>query len=191
MKPGPKADPSRTHFDVLGLDEDATIVKRQVEEAYQRRAPECVQRLAKIDGSSEEATAVRARLAQLNAAKAVLLPRKSREEYKAKLQQLRDAERELGAETSQASGARGGKETSAVLLLHLRQQVERTREELRKLHAQQYERHARDHSGGSQGEPQAQEDAAEADGVRRRTAPAGPKAAALAELAARRPARRV
>ena len=136
MEPGPKADPSRTHFDVLGLDEDATIVKRQVEQAYQRRAPECTRRLAKIDGSSEEAAAVRARLAQLNAAKAVLLPRKSREEYKAKLQQLRDAERELEAETSQATGAKGGKETSAVLLLHLRQQVERAREELRKLHTQ-------------------------------------------------------
>jgi hypothetical protein len=185
MKKGPQVDPSQTHFEVLGLDENATIVKRQVEEAYERRARECVQRLAKIDARSTEAAAVRARLAQLNAAKATLLPRKTRDEYKGRVQQLRDAQRDLEQETSQGSRGRGGQEASAVLLLHLRQQVERTREDLRKLHQQQYERHAHDHEGGRQ-TPAEELDEESGDGeVRRRTAPAGRKGAALAELAAR------
>ncbi len=190
MKKGPKVDPSQTHFDVLGIDENATIVKRQVEEAYERRARECMQRLAKIDSRSEEAAALRARLAQLNAAKAVLLPRKSRDEYKERVQQLRDAQRELERETSQGSKGRGGQEGSAVLLLHLRQQVERTREDLRKLHEQQHERHAHDHEGGRQARADEQDEEPEDEGVRRRTAPAGRKAAALAELAAHRPVKR-
>jgi hypothetical protein len=186
MRKGPQVDPSQTHFEVLGLDENGTIVKRQVEEAYERRARECVQRLAKIDSGSAEAAAVRARLAQLSAAKATLLPRKSRDEYKGRVQQLRDAQRDLEQETSQGSRGRGGQEGSAVLLLHLRQQVERTREDLRKLHEQQYARHARDHEGGGQVPTDELDEEPEAGEVRRRTAPAGRKAAALAELAAHR-----
>jgi hypothetical protein len=190
MRKGPKVDPSQTHFEVLGLDEDATIVKRQVDEAYERRARECVQRLAKIDAGSEEAAALRGRLAQLNAAKAVLLPRKSRDEYKQRVQQLRDAQRELEQETNQGSRGRGGQEGSAVLLLHLKQQVERTREDLRKLHEQQYERHAHDHGGARQAQDDEQDEEPEDDEVRRRTAPAGRRAAALAELTAQRPVKR-
>jgi hypothetical protein len=191
MRKGPKVDPSQTHFAVLGLDENATIVKRQVREAYERRAPECVQRLAKIDAGSAEASALRARLAQLNAAKAVLLPRALRDGYKARVQQLRDAQRELEEETSRGTDRKGGQEGSAVLLLHLRQQVERSLEDLRKLHEQQYERHAHDHEGGPRADDDDEsEEEFEDDEVRRRTAPAGRKAAALAQLAAQRPVKR-
>lgn len=186
MRKGPQVDPSQTHFEVLGLDENATIVKRQVEEAHERRARECVQRLAKIDSGSAEAAAVRARLAQLNAAKAVLLPRKSRDEYKARVQQLRDAQRDLEQETGRGSRTGGGQEGSAVLLLHLRQQVERTRDDLRKLHEQQYERHAHDHQGGRRAPTDELDEEPDEDDLRRRTAPAGRRAAALAELAAHR-----
>jgi hypothetical protein len=191
MSKGPKVDPSQTHFAVLGLDENATIVKRQVTEAYERRARECVQRLAKIDARSAEADALRARLAQLNAAKAVLLPRKSRDEYKDRLQHLRDAQRELEEETSRGAGGRGGQEGSAVLLLHLRQQVERSLEDLRKLHEQQYERHAHDRGDGPRAEDDDEpKEEIQDDQIRRRTAPAGRRAAALAQLAAQRPVKR-
>lgn len=191
MTAGPKVDPSQTHFHVLGLDENATIVKRQVAEAYEKRARECRQRLAKIDAGSEEAAALQARLAQLNAAKAVLLPRKSRDAYKEQVQHLRDAQRELESQTGQASSGKAGQDGSAVLLLHLRQQVERAREEIRKLHEKQYERHAHDHQEGRRPQEAPRQEEAPGDAQqRRRTAPAGARAAALAELAARRAVKR-
>jgi hypothetical protein len=184
-----RADLSRSYFAVLGLDEDATTVRRQIEEAYERRARQLIQRLAKIDASSEEAEALRGRVAQLNAAKAVLLPRKSRDEYRQQLQKLREAERELERETGKRPGG-GGKDASAVLTLHLRQQVERAREELQKLHERQCKQHAYDHEGGARDAAEADEAEPEADQKRRRTARMGARAAALAALAARRPVRR-
>jgi DnaJ-class molecular chaperone len=189
MEASQHADLSRSYYEVLGLDEDATIVRRQIEEAYERRARQLIQRLAKIDASSEEADALRGRVAQLNAAKAVLVPRKLRDEYRQQLHKLREAERELQRESAKGPG--GGREgTSAVLLLHLRQQVERTREELTKLHERQCRQHALDHEGGERA-GQAEEGAeAESEERRRRTVRLGPRAADLAALAARRPVKR-
>jgi len=184
----PGADLSRSYFEVLGLDEDATTVRRQIEEAYERRARQLIQRLAKIDASSEEAEALRGRVAQLNAAQGVLLPRKLRDEYRRQLQKLRDAERDLERETGKRPG--GGKDPSAVLVLHLRQQVERARDELQKLHERQCKQHAHDHEGGASPAPEDDDAQPGTEQKRRRTARAGARAAALAALARRRPVRR-
>jgi hypothetical protein len=184
MNTGPRVDPLQPHFAVLGLDENVPIVRRQIEEEYEKRARQCQQRLAKIDPASEEADAQRARLAQLNAAKAVLLPRKSRQSYADLLRRLRTAERELKEAT-----AKGGA-TSAVLILHLRQQVERVREELQRTHQEQRERHARDHLGEAAPEAEDEPIGSAGETTRRRVARAGERAAALAALAARRPVRR-
>ncbi len=189
MSPADKVDPLQTHFEVLRLDENATIVRRQIEEEYEKRARQTMQRLAKLDESSEEAEALRARLAQLNAAKAVLLPRKSRQEYADLLRKLRTAERDL----AEASGKRTSgqdKGGSAVLILHLRQQIERVREELQRVHEEQYRRHAHDHLGDGAPVEAGDEDEAQEEGARRRVARAGERAAALAALAARRPVKR-
>jgi len=189
MSPVEKVDPQQTHFRVLGLDENATIVRRQIEEEYEKRARQHVQRLAKLDEASEEAEAVRARLAQLNAAKGVLLPRKSRQEYSDLLRKLRTAERDLAEESGKGSGTKAG-DRSAVLILHLRQQVERVREELQRVHEEQYRRHAQDHLGGARPESGNEDEAPEEGGGRRRVARAGERAAALAALASRRPTKR-
>jgi hypothetical protein len=185
MSPVEKVDPQQTHFRVLGLDENATIVRRQIEEEYEKRARQHVQRLAKIDEASEEAEAVRGRLAQLNAAKGVLLPRKSRQEYSDLLRKLRTAERELAEATGKGAGDR-----SAVLILHLRQQVERVREELQRVHEEQYKRHAQDHLGEARTASEDEDEApAETEG-RRRVARTGERGAALAALASGRPIKR-
>jgi hypothetical protein len=184
-----KVDPLQTHFEVLSLDENATIVRRQIEEEYEKRARQLIQRLAKIDEASPEAEAVRAKLAQLNAAKAVLLPRKSRQEYSDLLRKLRTAERDLAEASSKGTGGRAGG-SSAVLILHLRQQIERVREELQRAHEEQHRRHAHDHLG--EGRPDADDEEEEArDGAtRRRVGRVGERAAALAALAVVRPANR-
>jgi len=189
MSSVPKVDPLQTHFQVLGLDEDATIVRRQIEEEYEKRARQYVQRLTKIDEGSEEAETLRARLAQLNAAKAVLLPRKLRHEYAERLRKLRTTERELAEATGKGTGGKG-KDGSAVLILHLRQQLERVREELQRVHEEQYRRHARDHLGETRAEADDEREQAEQEATRRRVGRAGEKAAALAALAARRPVKR-
>jgi hypothetical protein len=180
-------DSSATHFEVLGLDESVTIVRRQIEEAYEKRAAPLRQRVEKLGANAPEAAGLRARLTQLNAARAVLVPRKHRDEYKLSLQKLRDAERDLERESGKKPGE--GKGSSAVLILHLRQQVERAREELQKLHERHYKQHA---SGEGDDRSAGTEDEAEADveEKRRRTVRAGARATALAELAARRPVRR-
>jgi hypothetical protein len=184
MSPTDAIDPLQTHFEVLRLDENATLVRRQIEEEYEKRVRQHVQRLAKLDAASEEAETVRARIAQLNAAKAVLLPRKSRQEYADLLRRLRTAERDLAEATGKRTAGKS-KEGSAVLILHLRQQIERVREELQRVHGEQYRRHANDHLG--EAAPEAADDdlAAEDTGARRRVARAGERAAALAALAAR------
>ena len=189
MSPAEKIDPQQTHFRVLGLDENATIVRRQIEEEYEKRSRQHVQRLAKLDGASEEAETVRARLAQLNAAKGVLLPRKSRQEYSDLLRKLRTAERDLAEETGKGSGGKAG-DRSAVLILHLRQQVERVREELQRVHEEQYRRHAQDHLGEGRAETDDGDEAPQEGGGRRRVARTGERAAALAALASRRPMKR-
>ncbi len=189
METTPKADLGKSYFEALGLDEEATIVRRQIEEAYERRARQLIQRLAKLEASSEEAEALRGGLAQLNAGKAILLPRKLRDEYRQQLQKLRDAERELERETGKRPGG-DGRDASAVLILHLRQQVERAREELHKLHERQCKQHAYDHEGGERSTSEKEDTAPEADQKRRRTARLGARAATLAALAARRPVRR-
>jgi hypothetical protein len=183
MSPVEKVDPLQTHFEVLRLDENATIVRRQIEEEYEKRARQVIQRLAKLDEASEEAEAQRARLAQLNAAKAVLVPRKSRQEYADLLRKLRTAERELAEATSKRTGG-NAKDGSAVLILHLRQQIERVREELQRVHEEQYRRHAHDHLGEARPEADVEEVAVE-EGTRRRVARVGERGAALAALAAR------
>lgn len=189
MGPIERVNPLHTHYQVLGLDENATIVRRQIEEEYEKRARQCLQRLAKIDETSDEAETLRARLAQLNAAKAVLLPRKSRQEYAELLRKLRAAERELAEATRKDTGGRKG-EQSAVLILHLRQQVERVREELQRTHEEQYRRHANDHLGDVRArddkDPEPPRETA-----RRRVARVGERAAGLAALASRRLVKRV
>jgi len=189
METTSKADLGKSYFEVLGLDEDATIVRRQIEEACERRARQLIQRLAKIDASSDEAEALRGRVAQLNAAKAILLPRKPRDEYRQQLQKLRDAERDLERETGKRPGG-GGKDASAVLVLHLRQQVERARDELQKLHERQCKQHAYDHEGGARSVSEDDDAQPETGQKRRRTARMGARAAALAALAGRRPVKR-
>jgi hypothetical protein len=190
MESVPRADLTKSYFAVLGLDENATIVRRQIEEAYERRTRPLIQRLAKIDASSEEAEALRGQVAQLNAAKAILLPRKLRDEYKQSLQKLRDAERDIERETGKRPGGES-RESSAVLILHLRQQVERARDELTKLHERECRQHAHDHEGGARAVSEDDEAAEpDAEGKRRRTIRLGSRAAALAALAARRPVRR-
>ncbi|MBM3497173.1 MAG: hypothetical protein FJX74_00740 [Armatimonadetes bacterium] len=184
-----KIDPLQTHFEVLKLNENATIVRRQIEEEYEKRARQHLQRLAKLDPGSEEAETVRARLAQLNAANAVLLPRKSRREYSDLLRKLRTAERDL-AEAGGKRTSGKGQDGSAVLILHLRQQVERVREELRRLHEEQYRRHANDHLDEAAGAAAVDEGDAQEEGARRRVARAGERAAGLAALLARRPVKR-
>jgi len=190
MRTGPQADPVQTHFAVLGLDEDATLVRRRIEEEYEKRARQCLQRLAKIDDASPEAETLRARLAQLNAAQAILVPRKSRQEYSDLVRKLRTSEREL-AETTGKGGSGRAADSSAVLILHLRQQVERIREELQRTHEEQCRRHARAHLGD---EGQAQDtdegEDASSEATRRRVARIGEPAAVLAALAARRPLKR-
>jgi len=182
-----KVDLLQTHYQVLGLDENATIVRRQIEEEYEKRARQHQQRLVKIDEASDEAAALRDRLAQLNAAKAVLLPRKSRQEYADLLRKLRTAERDLAEATGKGGGKSG--DSSAVLILHLRQQLERVREEVQRVHEEQHRRHAHDHLGEAR--PGADdEEEVQAEGARRRVARVGERASALAVLAARRPVKR-
>jgi hypothetical protein len=189
MSPAEPIDPLQTHFDVLKLDENATIVRRQIEEEHEKRLRQVLQRLAKLDESSDEAEALRARVAQLNAARAVLLPRKSRQEYADLVRKLRTAERDL----SEASGKRSSgnaKDGSAVLILHLRQQIERVREELQRVHEEQYRRHAYDHLDEEARPDADDEDEAQDEGTRRRVARVGERAAGLAALAARAPVKR-
>ena len=184
-----KVDPSQTHFQVRGLDENATVVRRQIEEAYEKRATQVHGRLRKIDPQSEEAKAQGARLGQLNAARAVLVKRSLREAYKEQLRTYREAQRDLADEQRKSKGKEEG--SSAVLVLHLRQQVERLREEQEELHKAQYARHAYDHDESKR--PAKEQVTAEQgeEAMRRRTAPAGEAARGLAELAGRRPVRRV
>jgi hypothetical protein len=190
MSPVEPIDPLQTHFDVLKLDENATIVRRQIEEEYEKRARQAKQRLAKLDESSDEAEALRARLAQLNAAKAVLLPRKMRQEYSDLLRKLRTAERDLAEATGKRTSG-NAKDGSAVLILHLRQQIERVREELQRVHEEQYRRHAHDHLDEGERPDTEEEEEAQDGGTRRRVARIGERASALAALAARRPVKRL
>ena len=104
MSTSDAVDMAQTHYRVLGLDENATIVRRQIEESYEKRATQVLQRLEKIDTDSDEAAEQRARLAQLNAARGVLVPRKAREAYKGQLGKLREAERALKTEEGKAGG---------------------------------------------------------------------------------------
>ncbi|MGQ9729658.1 MAG: hypothetical protein ACUVX8_00150 [Candidatus Zipacnadales bacterium] len=187
MSKGLIVDSLKTHYQVLGLAENVTLVRRQIEEAYEKRARECEQRLAKLDPASEEAEGLRHRLAQLKAARAVLLPRKSRAQYAEQLQKVRAAERELAEATRKDKGRKQG-DSSAVLLLHLRQQVERRREALQRLHEEHYRRYGYDNGSGNG--TVVGVDGASPEPTKRRVARLGEHAAALAELAARRPLKR-